>query len=171
MTTRENKNLLPGGHKTVTESIFKMFCRNLLIVLLSTIWPTMMGPVPSAWPSLVSILVHSWQASFVNANLIQPLESEEWSCPPPIHPRIFNNTTFHRYILNNNPTHQFQFHLHLPRNVHVLLLHFLNSVELSLVDSDRRENVWIAEIRVGIRAQAHLAGPDQRMGRLSRTKE
>lgn len=23
MTTRENKNLLPGGHKTVTESIFK----------------------------------------------------------------------------------------------------------------------------------------------------
>lgn len=60
-------------------------------------------------------------------------------------------------------THHFEFFFHGSGDVDGFLFHVFDGEHASLVNADRGEYRRITEIRVRIRAQRHLAGPDQWM--------
>jgi len=70
---------------------------------------------------------------------------------------------YHKYS-----SYQLELLLHFAGDVHALLSHLLNGIQLTFVQSDGRKDCRVAEVGVRIGAQAHLAGAYQWMGGLRR---
>lgn len=56
--------------------------------------------------------------------------------------------------------YQLQLLLHLPCYVHALLAHLLDRIELTLIQSNRREDCRVAKVCIRIGAETNLAGAD-----------
>lgn len=67
-------------------------------------------------------------------------------------------------------THQFEFFLHLARDIDGLLVDFLNGIQASFVDTDLCEYGGISKVSFGVRRDRSLACPKKRMGCLNSKK-